>query len=209
MQLANNDTLLFTGDSITDCGRVRPLGEGAGLGDGYVALVDAFLAAQAPGRQIRVLNTGIGGNRVTDLEARWQSDVLDLEPDWLSIMIGVNDVWRQFDSALNPNQVTIERFEEVYRRLLEQTLPVVKGLVMMAPYMVEPDRSQPMRAKLDAYGKVVAQLASEFDAVFIDMQAIFDHYLAPRAPETITDDKIHVNLKGHAVIAAAVLAALA
>lgn len=208
METSVSGTLLFTGDSITDCGRTRPVGEGPGLGDGYVALVDALLAARAPEHRSRVLNTGIGGNRVIDLEKRWQTDVLDLAPDWLSIMIGVNDVWRQFDSAHDPNQVTIERFEEVYRRILAQARPTVKGLVVMAPYMVEPGRSHPMRAMVDAYGAVAARLAREAGAIFVDTQAAFDRYIAARAPETITEDRIHVNLRGHAVIATAFLSAI-
>ena len=81
--------MLFIGDLITDCGRTRPLGQrsGNGLGQGYVSLIDSILGAAIPERPLRVLNTGIGGNRVTDLAARWQTDVLDLEPHWLSVMI--------------------------------------------------------------------------------------------------------------------------
>ena len=67
------------------------------MGAGYVSFIDSILGAALPELPLRVLNTGISGNRVTDLEARWQSDVLDLQPDWLSVMIGINDVWRQLD----------------------------------------------------------------------------------------------------------------
>ena len=77
-------TLLFIGDSITDTGRAYPVGELAGLGDGYVSLVDGLIAARSPKNQIRILNTGVGGNRIIDLEARWKSDAIDLSPDWRS-----------------------------------------------------------------------------------------------------------------------------
>jgi len=107
-----NSTLLFIGDSITDCGRARPVGEKDGLGNGYVGQINAILSATHPDRSIRVLNTGISGNRVCDLKDRWQPDVSDLNPDWLSIMIGINDVWRQFDNPLNPRQVDLVEYED-------------------------------------------------------------------------------------------------
>jgi len=94
MKLENGQSILFTGDSITDCERVYPIGANAGLGEGYVAFVDSLLAARYPERYIRVFNTGVAGNTIIDLDWRWQRDVLRLAPDWLSVMIGINDVWR-------------------------------------------------------------------------------------------------------------------
>jgi lysophospholipase L1-like esterase len=91
------------------------------LGTGYVSFVDSMLGAKLPEVPVRVLNTGISGNRVTDLEARWQSDVLDLEPDWLSVMIGINDVWRQFDGEPGMPQVGAEQYEKVYRGLFARS----------------------------------------------------------------------------------------
>ena len=102
MRLKSGDTLLFIGDSITDCGRGYPVGEGAELGCGYVSAFRQVLLANYPRLKVRILNTGIGGNQVTDLAARWQTDVMDLEPDWLAVMIGVNDVWVQFANGLPP-----------------------------------------------------------------------------------------------------------
>src|SRR5690349_1984671 len=98
MIIQPDSKLVMIGDSITDCGRARPVGEGPyeGLGAGYVALVDGLINAASPELRIRVVNMGISGNTVRDLKARWKSDVLDLEPDWLSVMIGINDVWRHF-----------------------------------------------------------------------------------------------------------------
>jgi len=83
--------------------------------------VDSLLATLHPADSIRVLNTGISGNRIVDLEARWQTDVLDLSPDWLSVMIGINDVWWQFRDQLDPDQVEIDQYEIIYRKLLSQT----------------------------------------------------------------------------------------
>ena len=101
MIIQRGSKLLMIGDSITDCGRARPMGEAAdnGLGDGYVALVDAWLRAAHPAWPVGIVNMGISGDTVRDLRARWQTDVLDQAPDWLSIFIGINDVWRRFGDA--------------------------------------------------------------------------------------------------------------
>jgi len=201
MKIENGQTLLFIGDSITDCRRAQPLGQRDGLGEGYVAFTDSLLASAHPERKIRILNTGIGGNRVIDLEARWQRDVLDLHPDWLSVMIGINDVWRQFDGAMDPNQVGADRFETVYRRLLDRTRSALRGLVLMSPYFIETNRTDPMRSLMDAYGKTVRRLAMDFDAIFVDVQAAFDRYLAHRPTQSLAGDRIHVNKTGHMIIA--------
>ena len=208
MKMTDGQTLLFIGDSITDCGRSHPIGIHDGLGQGYVELVDALLGARYPEHSIRILNTGIGGNRVTDLERRWQEDVLDLKTDWLSVMIGINDVWRQFDRPFEPDQVSIERFENVYRTLLERTRPSLKGLVLMTPFYLESNRADPMRQRMDAYGAVVKRLAAEFDAVYVDVQAAFDRFLKFRPTQSLCGDRVHPNKTGHMVIARAFLAAV-
>ena len=95
MKIHPESRLVMVGDSITDCGRLpRAVGEDS-LGSGYVRLVYGLLTATYPQLNIQVFNSGIGGDTVRDLKRRWQRDVLDLEPDWLSIMIGINDVWQQ------------------------------------------------------------------------------------------------------------------
>ena len=204
-----NQTLLFVGDSITDCGRERPVGQRwNSLGEGYVSFVDSILGAVIPGTTITVLNTGVSGNRVTDLEARWQSDVLDLEPNWLSVMIGINDVWRQFDSEPGAEQVEPEQYELVYRSVLAKTRLQLDGLVLMTPYFLETNREDPMRLKMDAYGTITKKLAVEFDAIFVDTQAAFDRYLVHQPTESLCEDRVHPNGLGHMILARAFLNAL-
>lgn len=208
--LQPNQKLLFIGDSITDCGRGRPVGQrrGTGLGSGYVSFVDSILGAALPELPLCVLNTGISGNRVTDLEARWQTDVLDLKPNWLSVMIGINDVWRQFDSELGMPQVGPEQYEAVYRGLLAQTKSQLDGLVLMTPYFLEANRNDPMRQQMDVYGAITKQLANEFDAVFVDVQAAFDRYLDHQPTQSLCGDRVHPNGVGHMIIARAFLQAV-
>jgi lysophospholipase L1-like esterase len=204
-----NQKLLFIGDSITDCGRGRPLGQRGQLGAGYVSLVDSLLGAVIPEAPIRVLNTGLSGNRVIDLEARWQSDVLDLQPNWLSVMIGINDVWRQFDGAPGEKQVDPSLFESIYRNLLDQTLSTLDGgLVLITPYYLETNREDPMRKLMDVYGDMTKKLAGEFDALLVDAQAAFDRYLTVSPTQSLCSDRVHPNGVGHMIIARAFLQAL-
>ncbi len=208
MKLEDQQTLLFIGDSITDCEHERPVGEREGLGNGYVSLVNSLLAAKEPQTNIKVLNTGIGGNRVDHLETRWKTDALDLMPDWLSVMIGINDVWRQFDRPQQRDQIDIGRYETIYRRLLEQARPQLTGLVLMSPYLLETNPDDPMRQRMDAYRKVVERLAPEFDAIYVDVQAAFDRYLEHRSTQSLCADRVHPNQSGHAIIANAFLQAI-
>jgi lysophospholipase L1-like esterase len=205
MLLQDGQTLLFVGDSITDCGRARPFGHGDGLGEGYVCLVDSLLASIRPDQSIKVLNTGIGGNRITDLEARWQSDVLDLKPDWLSIMIGINDVWRQFDNAADPGQVTPEYFESALRQLVDRVQSDLSGLVLMTPFFIESNRADPMRTMMDQYGALVKRVAVDVGAHFVDTQVAYDRYLVHRPASSLAEDRVHPGQVGHLILAKAFL----
>ena len=201
--------LLFVGDSITDCQRERPVGyRKGGLGYGYVFLVDCLLGAALPEAPVHVLNTGVSGDCVTNLQTRWQSDVLDLNPDWLSIMIGINDVWYKFESEPGKEEVDPEKFESVYRDLIEKTRPQLSGLILMSPFFLESDESDPMRAQMDLYGQITRKLANDYDAVFVNVQAAFDRYLAQQPSESLSGDRVHPNGVGHAVIAQAFLSEL-
>lgn len=211
MKLTKNCKLLFIGDSITDCGRARPVGEGSsgGLGTGYVALVDALLGAVYPDLAIRVVNTGTSGHTVRDLAGRWQTDVLDLKPDWAVIMIGINDVWRQFDAPRMPEiHVGLSEYEETLEHLMAQTRPQVEGMVLMTPFYIEPHAQDAMRARMDQYGAAVRQLASIHHATLVDTQAAFLQVLEHCHPTALAGDRVHPNLPGHMVLARAFLDAV-
>ncbi len=204
MKIGAKQTLLFIGDSITDCGRAQPFGVGNGLGNGYVNLVNALLTTRYPERRIRVVNTGSSGHTVRDLEARWKRDVIDLKPDWLSIMIGINDVWRQFDCPLETrNHVLPDQYEKTLKTLVGKTK--VKGLVMMTPYYIEDNRSDDMRKRMDQYGAMVKKIARQQGAIFVDTQAAFDAVLKHLPSEMFAWDRVHPGLPGHTVLARAFL----
>jgi len=211
MILQPNDKLVMIGDSVTDCGRAQPIGEGLfnALGNGYVSLVDSILTVLYPERSIRVVNMGLSGNTVRDLKMRWQRDVIEQKPDWVSIMIGINDVWRQFDC---PRQKEIHVYPEEYSATLEeiivQTKPIVKGIVMMTPYYLEPNREDAMRKRMDQYGAIVRDIATRHQTLFVDtqeeMNGILNHYNA----NAIAWDRVHPNHIGHMALAKAFLASV-
>jgi lysophospholipase L1-like esterase len=203
--------LLFIGDSVTDTGRTQPVGEDrGGLGSGYVANVAALLGATVPDRRIRVMNTGTSGNTVRDLAARWQRDVVDLRPDWLSIMIGINDVWRQFDSPLQPEKhVLPDEYAKTLREIVTRVRPTLQGLVLMTPFYIEPNPADAMRARMDEYGGMVREVAKESGARFVDTQAAFNAVLARGVyPAILAGDRVHPNATGHMILARAFLNAV-
>lgn len=199
------------GDSVTDCGRARPVGAGPGpaLGHGYVANVDARLRALQPDRPVHVFNMGVGGDTIRDLAARWDTDVLALRPDWLSVMIGINDVWRFFDPdpVKQAQAVPPDEYRETYDALIGRVRPQLRGLVLMTPYFVEPRRAEPMRARMDGFGAIVRDLAARHGALLVDTQAAFDRSLGEDDPATLAPDRVHPNAAGHELLARAFLEA--
>ena len=211
MKLEPGSTLVMIGDSITEWGRKAPLGEEPDglIGSGYVQDVDSLIGAAYPGRRMQIWNVGIGGNTVRDLETRWSKHVLDLHPDWLSILIGINDVWGQFDPYLAPGrQVSIGEYEQTLDKLIRATRPQLKGLILMTPYFVESDRRVPMRAMMDRYGDVVRSLARTHQAVLVDTQAAIDRALQDLTPDELASDRVHLNALGHMILARAFLKAV-
>ncbi|HEY0188051.1 MAG TPA: SGNH/GDSL hydrolase family protein [Cellulomonas sp.] len=182
--------VLMTGDSVTDCGRRT---DPAGLGHGYVRLL-----AEGPLRDARVTNTGVGGDRLADLAARWDADVLDREPDLLSVLIGVNDTWRRFDTGL-PSPVA--EFESTYRDLIDRlharrpdaVVVLVEPFVL--PVVLEQHRWWPedLAARVD----VVHRLAADHDAVLVPAHTHLTALAADRDPVHLAADGVHPTDVGH------------
>jgi lysophospholipase L1-like esterase len=212
MKLAKGTKWVMIGDSITDAGRAQP-GAAEGLfdplGRGYVTMTNALVQARYPERNIRIINVGTSGNTVRELKGRWQKDVLDLKPTWLSVMIGINDVWRQFDIPnMTEQHVLPDEYERIYDELLKQTRPTLEGLILMSPYFVESNKTDPMRVRMAEYAAIVGKLAEKYDAVFVDMQKGIDEVLAHQHPMALAWDRVHVNQPGHMVLTRTLLKAL-
>jgi lysophospholipase L1-like esterase len=208
MLIDSGATLVMIGDSITDAGRDRPVGMDEGIGWGYVRIVASMLAASYPERRIQVLNTGISGNTVRDLDRRWSSDVIALKPTWLSVMIGTNDVWRYFDPENQFSAVDFDEFETTYRNLLGQVQPSLKGTVLMTPFYVQSDRREAMRSRMDQYGKIVKKIADDTGSLFADTQAEFNTAMEHINPLDLAPDGVHPTLYGSGVLARAFLKAI-
>jgi lysophospholipase L1-like esterase len=208
MIIERSQKLLFIGDSVTDCERVKPEGEGLfqALGKGYVSYVDALLQAVYPELGIRVVNKGINGNTVRDLENRWQEDVISQNPDWVSIMIGINDVWRQYDTPfIKEWHVYLEEYEDTLRKLVKETKPLVKGMILMTPFYIESNELDQMRQSMDQYGLVVKKIAEEKGCLSIDTQAAYNAVLKELYSATLAWDRVHPTAAGHMVLARAFL----
>lgn len=198
MQLITEKSLvLFQGDSITDAGRSRENDDD--MGRGYASLIGAWFSAMHPEMRVRFLNRGIGGNRVKDLKARWQADCLDLKPDVVSIMIGINDTWRRYDSN---NPTSVADYESGFRDILTQSQNQGSKLIIIEPFVLPvPEDRATWREDLDPKIDAARRLAREFGALYIPLDGIFAQAAAVREPAFWAADGVHPTPAGHALIA--------
>ncbi|WP_202077401.1 SGNH/GDSL hydrolase family protein [Caldalkalibacillus salinus] len=190
--------ILFIGDSITDSSRRE---DPERIGFGYVRLIrDVLMVTQGYTKE-QFTNRGIGGNRVTDLESRWKKDVLDLQPDVLSISIGINDVWRQLDSP-EIEQVYPEQFETVYTTLLSSVRQETDAtLMLMEPTIIEEDSASKGNERLKEYVTIVNRLANRFEGTLVPTHQAFLGMLNQYPQTTLTTDGVHMNSTGDMLMA--------
>lgn len=198
--------IVFVGDSITDAGRDRTATPGGwGYGNGYVNTLHNLLTAVYPDRALCTINSGVSGDDIMAMAARWQEDVIDLDPDFVSVMIGVNDAWRYYDGPLWQARLnTVEEYEAKYDELLERTkaeAPRLKGLIVMRPFMFEPNPADTMRAKVEEFAAASKRVAERHDAIFVDTQAAVDHWLTQLHGCLASQDRVHPYERGAMIIA--------
>ena len=194
---------LFQGDSITDCGRGDYENPHA-MGCGYPRLLEAELTARDG--DCDVMNCGISGNRVVDLLARWKKDCLNLKPDVLTILIGVNDVWHELGSQ---NGVAPALFEEVYRIVLRETFAVLPGIriILMGTFVTHGTATDPewetFYNEVKIRRDITRRMAQEFRLDYVDLQQVFDEAQEKQPAERWTIDGVHPTAAGHWLIAQA------
>jgi acyl-CoA thioesterase-1 len=196
IDLEKGARILFQGDSITDAGRGKP----PGLGTGYARIAADILLSRMPELGLTVMNRGISGHRAKDLVGRWGRDCIELKPDVVSIMIGINDTWRAFDSG---DPTSADDFEASYRTILVRTQTELGAkIVMVEPFVLEcpPDRVA-WRADLDPKIAAVRRLAREFADVYVPLDGIFAEACTRVTPEYWAADGVHPTGAGHAFIA--------
>lgn len=198
------DRIVFAGDSVTDMGSVQPVGEGLfdNTGRGYVRVIENLLAACYPEIRVRVTNSGISGNTSRDLLERFERDVILLNPDWVSICIGINDVWRQFDSPAMPNQCVLpEEYEANVEKMILSVKDKVKGIFILTPYYMEPNVEDKMRARMGEYVDICKRLADKYACRLVDFQKMYDQYCRIRHSSYIAWDRVHPNQVGATLMA--------
>jgi len=199
-------TILFQGDSITDCGRNRSTND---HGTGYAQRVRGVLMAQEP-YQYSTYNRGISGNRVVDLYARIRMDMINLKPDYMSILIGVNDVWHEYTSQ---NGVDADKFEMVYDLMIQELkrdLPELK-IMILEPFVLpgsatenteeHPHRWEYFRDEVKLRAEAAKRIAQKHGLVFVHLQEMFDkvNVDAPASGYWLVDG-VHPTAAGHELI---------
>lgn len=205
IQLAKASVVLFQGDSITDCGRGREgTAPNLALGHGYASGVAGWLLAHKPSLGLSIFNRGISGNRIVDLAARVKSDVINLRPDVLSILIGVNDTWHEFGGRCNG--VAVPKYTRVFREFLtevKEALPAIQ-LVLCEPFVLPCGVvTGEWVAEMDQRRAAVATLSREFGAVFIPFQNLFDEAMKEAPAPYWAADGVHPTEAGHTRMAEA------
>ena len=197
--------ILFFGDSITDMGRFREFdGHFMSYGAGFVRQIASELFFEEPDRY-EIINRGIGGNEIVDLYARLKTDVWDQKPDVLSILVGINDIWHQFDPK--PRGTDIRRYEKIYRAMIEETkerLPQTQ-IIVCEPFVLRgesiDDFFEEFNALTHEYAKVVKKIAKGYSLPFVSLQEKFDEMENEYGAKTLLYDGVHPNLVGANVIA--------
>lgn len=192
--------ILFQGDSITDASRARE--DDSIKGHGYATMVSGEIMFDYP-NEYECINRGIGGDRIVDLYARMKKDIINLKPDILSIMIGVNDVWHEFDFS---NGVDAAKFEKIYDMLIEEiktALPDIK-IMILEPFVLNgramEKRWEGFRAEVELRAKAAKRIAEKYGLVFVPLMEKFDE-AAKVAPVTHwTAEGVHPTAAGHELI---------
>jgi acyl-CoA thioesterase I len=191
LTLRENQMILFQGDSITDSGRKRNHNES--LGDGYVMMTAAWLSAWYSEYNLKFINRGVSGNLVRDLKKRWKKDCLDLKPNIVSILVGINDIHWLANSD--------ESFRSDYRSVLEQTRQLGCQIVLLEPFLVDSKEILELTEELNSKIAIVRELSKEFETGLIPLNEIFMEACVKSRPSFWALDGVHPTLAGHALIA--------
>ena len=197
-------TFLFQGDSITDGNRTRNNDWNHVMGHGYAYIIVSKLWYEHPRKGFHFFNRGISGNKVTDLQARWQTDALDIKPNLISMLVGINDVsaFLDGDAAFGAGQ-----YESGYRTLLQQTQQQLPGvqLVLGEPFILPVGR---VKEKWEAYNRevqqrqqIVKKLSTEYNAILVEFQGAFTKALTKAPADYWIWDGIHPMPAGHELMA--------
>lgn len=203
-QLKDGQRVVFIGDSITDSGRREPMPP---LGTGYVKYIRHLITASRPGMDLTIFNRGVGGHVAKQLLDRWEDDVIALKPDWVSVLIGINDCCR-FTWNRDNDEVSPEGYETHLQTCLQRTADALPDtrLVVMEPFLISQDRSEDasrgmINRNLDAYRAAARELASKFSAILVPLHDVFADCLTTRSAGEYSHDAVHLTELGAVALA--------
>ncbi len=201
MHLKTGDTIVFIGDSITDAERHRQAYKP--LGFGYVNFAGNLLWARRPELSLSIVNSGVSGDTLRDLEHRWEKDCLSHKPNVVSVLVGINDVWQlTMEPSLARTASTPSEYEVTYDELLSRTKKRYDcQFVLMEPFMFCRDRGNPVFTALTAYIEIVRGLATKYEAALVPLQQEIDRQIVEIPSEKWSEDMVHPCLWAHAWIA--------
>lgn len=194
--------MLFIGDSITDVGRNRE--DHGSLGHGFTLMIAAYLQAMYPEKRLNILNRGIGGDRLIDLKNRWEEDCLDLNPDIVTILIGINDTWRNPHPEKKVSEEEINAFEADYRYLLKSLLQRTDAkVILMEPFVLPYPKDRIVwREDLDQRIQIVRKMAREYQTELIPLDGLLNAAGIKNGFSYYTgEDGVHPTNAGHGTIA--------
>lgn len=208
--IQDGQTVVFFGDSITDCGRRTE--EHAPLGKGFVRAAIGLITAKYPQRNIAYYNRGFGGNVCQQLLDRCDEDVIALKPDWVTVLIGINDLHCRYKNDLE--NLAPEGFAQTYDKLLSRiSAKTGARLVLLDPFYIKvnpqagTDQAQVM-AVIGEYISVVDDMCVKYGAIHVKLHDIFQDHLSARPAEVFCPEPVHPNMTGHVIIAESLLRAL-
>ncbi len=199
-----HSVILFQGDSITDAGRTRSrIGPNspAGLGFGYARKISDSLLENYPDQYLQLYNRGVSGDRIQDMENRWEVDIMRLLPDLISILIGVNDTWNYVLLGMGSDP---EQYQAMFHKILTETrqsLPYTK-LVLCEPFLLlTGEVTREWSADITSRQGFVRDLADEFNAVIVPFQSALDQAAEGVPAGQLLEDGVHPTDRGHQVLA--------
>ncbi|MDR1371319.1 MAG: SGNH/GDSL hydrolase family protein [Dysgonamonadaceae bacterium] len=211
--LKKDAVILFQGDSITDTGRKREDENNANaqsmLGNGYVMLTAASLLANNPLESLKIYNRGISGNKVFQLQERWEKDCLSLQPDILSILIGVNDYWHMKGGKYEGD---IAKYNADLRDLISSTKKELPGtkIVLCEPFILAGGAAldSTWESEFAGYRDAAKQIARDFNLIFVPFQKVFNEALKKAPVDYWGRDGVHPSLAGAELMSQAWLKAV-
>lgn len=194
--------ILFQGDSITDANRTVEYATRNGIGIGYALMVNAELGVKYPG-EYEFINRGIGGNQIVDLYARLKRDVINLQPDVMSILIGVNDVWQEIAENVGADAEKYYKIYDIMIQEIKEALPDIK-IMIMEPFVLKASATEEnwdtFRPEVEKRAVMAKKIAEKHKLTFIPLQAEFDALAEKVSPDYWLYDGVHPTPMGHTII---------